>query len=42
VSRGRALISQRAYRCLVGGCALFLLGFGIYFGVFAWRGLLAG
>lgn len=42
VSRGRALLSQRVYRGLVGGCALFLLGFGVYFGVFAWRRLLAG
>lgn len=38
VSLGRNLISDRAYRCLVGGCALFLIGFGAYFG---WRGIVA-
>lgn len=37
VSLGRSLISNRAYRWLVAGCAVFLVGFGGYFG---WRGLM--
>ena len=35
---GRNLISDRAYRWMVGCCAVFLVGFGGYFG---WRGILA-
>lgn len=38
VTLGRNLLSDRSYRCLVGFCAVFLLGFGGYFG---WRGLAA-
>ena len=38
VSLGRNLISDRAYRWMVGCCAVFLVGFGGYFG---WRGILA-
>ena len=37
VSLGRSLISNRAYRWLVAGCAVFLVGFGGYFG---WRGVM--
>lgn len=36
VSLGRNLISDRTYRWMVAGCAVFLVGFGGYFG---WRGL---
>jgi len=32
VSRGRNLLADQPYRCLIGGCALFLLAFGGYFG----------
>ncbi|MDT8421419.1 MAG: LysE family transporter [Desulfuromonadales bacterium] len=32
VSRGRHLLADRPYRLLIGGCALFLIGFGGYFG----------
>ena len=32
VSRGRNLLADRPYRYLIGGCALFLLAFGGYFG----------
>ncbi|PLX88761.1 MAG: lysine transporter LysE [Desulfuromonas sp.] len=32
VSRGRHLLTDRPYRILIGGCALFLLAFGSYFG----------
>ncbi len=32
VSRGRALLTDKAYRGLIGACALFLLLFGGYFG----------
>lgn len=32
VSRGRHLLADRPYRLLIGGCALFLLAFGGYFG----------
>jgi threonine/homoserine/homoserine lactone efflux protein len=38
VSFGRRFLSDRAYRFLVGSCALFLVGFGFYFG---WRGMAA-
>lgn len=38
VSFGRRFLSDRAYRILVGCCALFLFGFGFYFG---WRGIAA-
>jgi threonine/homoserine/homoserine lactone efflux protein len=36
VSFGRSFLSDRAYRFLVGSCAIFLVGFGFYFG---WRGM---
>ena len=32
VSRGSKLLTDRPYRLLIGGCALFLLTFGGYFG----------
>lgn len=32
VSYGRRFLGNRGYRVLVGGCAVFLLGFGLYFG----------
>jgi threonine/homoserine/homoserine lactone efflux protein len=38
VSYGRRFLSDRAYRFLVGSCAIFLVGFGFYFG---WRGMAA-
>jgi threonine/homoserine/homoserine lactone efflux protein len=34
VSRGRQFMSDRLYRGVVAGCAVALLGFGFYFGVF--------
>lgn len=39
VSRGRRFLSDRVHRWVVGGCAVFLLLFGCYFGLFAWRQL---
>lgn len=36
VTLGRRFLTDRAYRGLVGGCALFIFVFGCYFG---WRGL---
>lgn len=33
VSRGRKHISDRIYRGIIGGCAVMLIFFGIYFGV---------
>ncbi|HKK00886.1 MAG TPA: LysE family transporter [Desulfuromonadales bacterium] len=38
VACGRRFLSDRAYRLMVGSCALFILGFGCYFG---YRGMLA-
>ena len=38
VACGRRFLSDRLYRLLVGSCALFILGFGCYFG---YRGVLA-
>ncbi len=35
VAYGRRFLSDRSYRVMVGGCALFIVGFGLYFG---WRG----
>ena len=32
VACGRRFLSDRGYRLLVGCCALFILGFGLYFG----------
>lgn len=37
VTKGRRWLSDRLHRRVVGACALCLLGFGVYFGVFAWR-----
>ncbi len=39
VAKGRRFLNDRVYRALVGVCAIFLLGFGVYFGVFAARQL---
>ncbi|MFH1057500.1 MAG: LysE family transporter [Pseudomonadota bacterium] len=39
VAKGRRWLSDRVHRAVVGTCALCLLGFGVYFGVFAWRQL---
>lgn len=36
VTCGRRFLGDRSYRLLVGGCALFVLAFGLYFG---YRGL---
>jgi threonine/homoserine/homoserine lactone efflux protein len=36
VASGRGLIGDRAYRAVLLGCGLFLLGFGLYF---AWSGV---
>jgi threonine/homoserine/homoserine lactone efflux protein len=33
VSRGRKYISDRIYRGIIGGCAVMLIFFGVYFGV---------
>jgi threonine/homoserine/homoserine lactone efflux protein len=33
---GRRLLSDRAYRGLVGACAVLLVGFGLFFGVRGW------
>ncbi|MBM4285493.1 MAG: lysine transporter LysE [Deltaproteobacteria bacterium] len=33
VAQGRQFISDRVYRGFLAGCAVFLLGFGLYFGV---------
>lgn len=38
---GRRLLSDRAYRGLVGACALLLVGFGLFFGIRGW-GFLGG
>ncbi len=38
VSLGRNILTVRVYRGLVGFCAVFLLGFGLYFG---WLGLVS-
>lgn len=38
VTYGRRFLGDFSYRVLVGGCALFILSFGVYFG---WRGVLA-
>ncbi|MBI5522662.1 MAG: LysE family transporter [Desulfarculus sp.] len=37
VTKGRRWLSDRMHRRVVGACALCLLGFGVYFGVFAWQ-----
>ncbi len=41
VAKGRRFITRRVYRWVVGICAGFLLFFAAFFGVFAWRQLLA-
>ena len=42
VARGRRFISDRIHRGVVGVCAVFLLIFGAYFMIFAWRQLSSG
>ncbi|RJX33824.1 MAG: lysine transporter LysE [Desulfarculus sp.] len=41
VAKGRRFINDLAYRVLVGGCAAFMVLFGGYFALFAWRQLRA-
>ncbi|PLX76421.1 MAG: lysine transporter LysE [Desulfuromonas sp.] len=36
ISYGKRFLSDRGYRIMVGVCALFMIGFGLFFG---WRGL---
>jgi threonine/homoserine/homoserine lactone efflux protein len=40
VSYGRRFLSDRLYRLLVGGCALFVIAFGTYFGYLGVQALL--
>jgi threonine/homoserine/homoserine lactone efflux protein len=42
VCKGRRWLTDRVHRGVVGGCALCLLGFGVYFWVYAWRQLWGG
>ena len=37
VAKGRRFLSQRLYQGVVAVCALCILGFGVYFGLFAWQ-----
>lgn len=39
VAKGRRWLTDRLHRAVVGVCAVFLLGFAVYFGLFAWRQL---
>lgn len=41
VSKGRRFITDKVHRVVVGVCAVFLLGFAVYFGIFAWHKLVA-
>ena len=41
VAKGRRFINDLAYKVLVGFCAAFMLFFGGYFAIFAWRQLSA-
>ena len=41
VAKGRRFLTDRLHRGVVGVCALFLLGFALYFGFFAWEQLRA-
>jgi threonine/homoserine/homoserine lactone efflux protein len=41
VSKGRRFITDKVHRVVVGVCAVFLLGFAVYFGIFSWDKLLA-
>jgi len=36
VAYGKRFLSDRGYRIMVGACALFIVGFGLFFG---WRGI---
>jgi threonine/homoserine/homoserine lactone efflux protein len=35
VAKGRRWLTDRVHRAVVGACAVFLLGFAVYFGIFA-------
>jgi hypothetical protein len=37
ISKGRELISDRAYRGIILACALVLIGFSLYFGSSAFK-----
>jgi threonine/homoserine/homoserine lactone efflux protein len=39
VAKGRRWLTDRLHRWVVGACAIFLLGFAVYFGLFALRQL---
>ncbi len=39
VTKGRRWLGDRVHRGVVAACALCLIGFGLYFGIFAWRQL---
>lgn len=41
VSKGRRFITDKVHRVVVGVCAVFLLAFAVYFGIFAWDKLIA-
>ena len=41
VAKGRRFITDKIHRGVVGVCAVFLLGFAVYFGIFAWDKLMA-
>ena len=41
VAKGRRFLTRRVYQTVVAVCAVSLLGFAVYFGIFAW-GRLAG
>ncbi len=42
VAKGRRFLTDTVHRVVVGVCAVFLLGFAAYFGLFAWNKLAAG
>ena len=31
ISRGKSVMPERIYRGIIGGCGIFLVGFGIWF-----------
>lgn len=41
VSKGRHFITDKVHRVLVGVCAVFLIVFAVFFGMFAWEKLAA-
>jgi threonine/homoserine/homoserine lactone efflux protein len=41
VSKGSRFITDKVHRVVVGVCAVFMIGFAIYFGIFAWQKLMA-